>query len=120
VAEIDWDTCGGTAGYWVAAPARRRGIAAHAVVPLCKWSFSLPSLFQLVVQVRVGNVASGRFAEEAEIPYSALLVDSYHEADLDRPLDVKDWGQTTGRRPVTDSQSKCRRLPARGSQGRPL
>ena len=60
LAEIDWDTGVGTAGYWVAAPARRRGVAAQAVVLLCKWSFSLLSLSQLVLHMRIGNVASAR------------------------------------------------------------
>ena len=50
----------------------------------------------------------------------ALLVDFHHEADPDRPLDVKEWGQTTRRLSVTDSQSRGRRLSAGGSQGRPV
>ena len=69
LAEMDWDAGVGTAGYWVAAPARRRGVAAQAGVLLCKWSFSLLSLSQLVLHMMIGNVASSAIREEAGIPY---------------------------------------------------
>jgi RimJ/RimL family protein N-acetyltransferase len=66
----------GEVGYWVAAPARGRGIAARAVDVVCDWAFRLPRhrpLEQLELLHSVGNRASCRVAEKARFTFSAVL-----------------------------------------------
>lgn len=66
----------GGVGYWVAAPARGRGIASQALDTLCEWAFGLPRtprLVRLDLIHAVGNSASCRVAEKAGFPLSAVL-----------------------------------------------
>jgi RimJ/RimL family protein N-acetyltransferase len=66
----------GEVGYWVAASARGRGIAARAVGAVCEWAFGLPRqrpLERLELIHSVGNHASCRVAEKAGFAFSAVL-----------------------------------------------
>jgi RimJ/RimL family protein N-acetyltransferase len=66
----------GEVGYWVAAPARGRGIATRAVRAVCEWAFGLPGtrpLERLELIHAVGNQASCRVADKAGFTLSAVL-----------------------------------------------
>jgi RimJ/RimL family protein N-acetyltransferase len=63
-------------GYWVAAPARGRGVAPRALDAACEWAFSTidnPPLRRLELIHAVGNRASCRVAEKAGFTLSAVL-----------------------------------------------
>jgi RimJ/RimL family protein N-acetyltransferase len=62
---VDWTALVGTVGYWVAAGARGRGVARHALGLLSRWSFDRLGLARLQLDVVVGNEASCRVAEAA-------------------------------------------------------
>lgn len=51
-------------GFWVAAPARGRGIATTAVGSLCRWGFAALALARIEWLAAVGNAASRRVAEK--------------------------------------------------------
>jgi RimJ/RimL family protein N-acetyltransferase len=66
----------GEVGYWVAAPARGRGIAPRALTAVCEWAFGLPRsrpLERLDLIHSVGNHASCRVAVKAGFTLSAVL-----------------------------------------------
>ena len=66
----------GEVGYWVAAPARGRGIAPRALSAVCEWAFRLPRtrpLKKLELIHTVGNHASCRVADKAGFALSAVL-----------------------------------------------
>jgi RimJ/RimL family protein N-acetyltransferase len=52
-------------GYWVAAPARGRGVATRAIVQLCRWLFEEQGAIRISWHSVAGNVASRRVAESA-------------------------------------------------------
>jgi RimJ/RimL family protein N-acetyltransferase len=52
-------------GYWVAAPARGRGVATRAVRLLCAWAFAELPLARIQLHTLPGNEASERVAERA-------------------------------------------------------
>ncbi len=52
-------------GYWMAPPARGRGVATAAVRALCPWAFAEPGLDLIEWRCETGNVASRRVAEKA-------------------------------------------------------
>jgi RimJ/RimL family protein N-acetyltransferase len=66
----------GEVGYWVASPARGRGIAPRALSVVCQWAFRLPRarpLERLELIHAVGNQASCRVADKAGFALSAVL-----------------------------------------------
>jgi RimJ/RimL family protein N-acetyltransferase len=60
-------------GYWVAARARRRGIATHAVLLLARWAFDDLGIVRLQLTCGPDNVASQRVAECCGFTREALL-----------------------------------------------
>jgi RimJ/RimL family protein N-acetyltransferase len=73
---LDDAAVSGEVGYWTAAPARGRGIAARAVDAVCEWAFRLPRrrpLERLELLHSAGNHASCRVAEKAGFRFSAVL-----------------------------------------------
>jgi RimJ/RimL family protein N-acetyltransferase len=60
-------------GYWVAAPARGRGVAVRAVRLLCAWGFEARGLPRIQLHTLPGNVASERVAERAGFTREGLL-----------------------------------------------
>lgn len=72
----DAGTASAEVGYWVAAPARGRGVAPRAVDAVCAWAFDViqnPPLGRLELIHSVGNQASCRVAEKAGFLLSAVL-----------------------------------------------
>ena len=60
---IHWEDRRATIGYWVAAEARRRGVAHRAVWLLSDWAFQSLDLVRLQIIAEAENVASCRVAE---------------------------------------------------------
>jgi len=55
----------GELGYWVAAPARRRGVASAAAEAVVAWAFGPVGLHRVELHAAVDNLASRRVAERA-------------------------------------------------------
>jgi RimJ/RimL family protein N-acetyltransferase len=62
-----------SAGYWVAAHARGRGIATHAVLLLARWAFDELGIARLQITCGPDNAASQRVAAKAGFTREALL-----------------------------------------------
>ncbi len=70
------EAAAGEVGYWVAAPARGRGIAPRALDAVCVWAFRLPRtrpLERLELIHAVGNQASCRVADKTGFALSTVL-----------------------------------------------
>ena len=70
------EAASGEVGYWVASPARGRGIAPRALSAACEWAFRLPRtrpLERLELIHAVGNQPSCRVAEKAGFALSAVI-----------------------------------------------
>ena len=65
VLELDREPGYGELGYWMAAPARGRGIATRATLLLRDWSHRTLGLRRIEILPHVDNVASRRVAEKA-------------------------------------------------------
>jgi RimJ/RimL family protein N-acetyltransferase len=63
----------GEVGYWVAAPARGRGVAVRAVRLVCAWGFEARQLARIQLHTLPGNEASERVAERAGFTREGLL-----------------------------------------------
>jgi [ribosomal protein S5]-alanine N-acetyltransferase len=60
-------------GYWVAASARRRGVAQHALRLVSAWGLTLPDVHRLELYVEPWNEGSWRAAERASYTREGLL-----------------------------------------------
>src|SRR5215218_7767608 len=60
-------------GYWLAATARRRGVAVAAVDAACRWAFAALPVERIEVCHAVENTASGRVAAKAGFTCEARL-----------------------------------------------
>jgi RimJ/RimL family protein N-acetyltransferase len=69
-------------GYWVLAPARRRGLGSRAVALLARWAVSEAAVVRIEALVEPGNVASQRVVERAGFSREGLLR-AYLEPELD-------------------------------------
>jgi RimJ/RimL family protein N-acetyltransferase len=67
------DLRAGEVGYWVAADARRRGVATRAVRLLSDWAFAELGLDRIELLAEPGNEASQRVAEAAGFHRDRLL-----------------------------------------------
>jgi RimJ/RimL family protein N-acetyltransferase len=70
------DAASGEVGYWVASPARGRGIAPRALDAACEWAFRLPRrrpLDRLNLIHAVDNQASCRVADKTAFTLSTVL-----------------------------------------------
>jgi RimJ/RimL family protein N-acetyltransferase len=63
----------GELGYWLAAPARGRGVATRALRLLCGWAFERLLLARLQLHTLPGNEASERVAERAGFTREGVL-----------------------------------------------
>jgi RimJ/RimL family protein N-acetyltransferase len=63
----------GEVGYWLAAPARGRGVATRAVRLICAWAFETMPLARIQLHTLPGNEASERVAERAGFTREGLL-----------------------------------------------
>jgi RimJ/RimL family protein N-acetyltransferase len=68
-------------GYWTAAAARGRGVAAAAVDAACRWAFASLPVDRIEVCHAVENTASGRVAEKAGFTYEGHLRRSFRYGD---------------------------------------
>ena len=66
-------TASGGVGYWVATPARNRGVATAAVKLLSAWAFEALGLKRIELWTVPGNVASERVAERAGFKREGVL-----------------------------------------------
>jgi RimJ/RimL family protein N-acetyltransferase len=64
---------GAEVGYWVAAPARRRGVGRTAVGAVCRWGFAALELERITWLALVGNTGSRRLVERLGFRYEGLL-----------------------------------------------
>jgi RimJ/RimL family protein N-acetyltransferase len=71
--QIDWEDRLGSIGYWIAADARRRGVATRAVKVLAVWALEELRLGRVEIRARPENVASRRVAERAGFTREGLL-----------------------------------------------
>jgi RimJ/RimL family protein N-acetyltransferase len=62
---IDWERRAADVGYWVAASARRRGVATRALVLVAHWAFGVLGLERLELRPHRHNVASRAVARRA-------------------------------------------------------
>ena len=62
-----------SAGYWVAAPERGRGVGRHALGLLCRFAFAELGIERIEVWIEPGNVASLRVAEAVGFHREGLL-----------------------------------------------
>lgn len=82
----------GEVGYWVAAPARGRGVAPRAVQAICEWAFGssrFPALERLQLIHAVGNEASCRVAQKAGFALSTVLPAQPPEFPRDGHLHIR-------------------------------
>jgi RimJ/RimL family protein N-acetyltransferase len=83
---IDWDQRAADLGYWVAAPARGRGVATRAVELLAGWAFATLGIERLELRTNEGNAASQAVARRAGFaPTDTPLV---HRPECDHMPDV--------------------------------
>lgn len=78
---IDWDRKAADVGYWVAAGARRRGVASRALVLVTRWAFEVLGLERLELRPRRPNLASRAVARRAGFTRDARPVISRPECD---------------------------------------
>ena len=72
---IDWEQRAADIGYWVAAGARRRGIAGRALALITRWSFESLGLTRMEIRTQIDNRASQAVARRAGFsPVRAPLV----------------------------------------------
>jgi RimJ/RimL family protein N-acetyltransferase len=73
VGRLDWEHQRGEVFYWLAAPARGRGVAAAAVRIVTPWAFEVLNLARIEIIVDPGNDASQRVAEAAGYTREGVL-----------------------------------------------
>ena len=79
--EIDRDQAEGEVGYWTAAAARGRGIAARCTDAVCRWGFAELGLDRVQLFHAVENTASARVAAKAGFTLEGRLRRSYRYPD---------------------------------------
>jgi RimJ/RimL family protein N-acetyltransferase len=88
---IDWRRRIAQAGYWVAAWARRQGIATRALVLVTEWVFNEVGLVAIELVTQVGNVASERVAQKAGFQILGRDHDFQHPIASEQHFDVNRW-----------------------------
>jgi len=89
LSEFDWDFRTAQTGYWVAAPARRRGVASSALRAMTDWGFDRLNLSLVTLVTLLGNVASERVAENAHFDMVGEVTDYRHPHSPEDSLHVK-------------------------------
>jgi RimJ/RimL family protein N-acetyltransferase len=72
-AGIDWEDRRGSIGYWIAAHARRRGVATRAVTVLARWGFDELGFGRIEIKTEPGNAISQRVAQGAGFTREGVL-----------------------------------------------
>jgi RimJ/RimL family protein N-acetyltransferase len=88
---IDWKNRTAIAGYWVAAWARKEGVATKALALVTDWAFQCVGLQVVELQTMIGNRASERVAEKAGFDLVATVSDAEHPLTGDQRFNVKRW-----------------------------
>jgi RimJ/RimL family protein N-acetyltransferase len=70
---VDLDARRASVGYWLAAPARGRGVATRAVELLAGWTFSVLGVARLEITCAPDNLASQRVAERCGFTREGVL-----------------------------------------------
>lgn len=78
---IDLAQADASIGYWVAAPARGRAVAATAVDAVCRWAFGALDVDRIELCHAAENQASGRVAEKAGFSHEGRLRRSFRYGD---------------------------------------
>ena len=73
IGRLDWEQLVGEIFYWVAAAARRRGIATRAARLVAAWAFEELGLARIEITVDPANDASQRVAEAAGFTREGVL-----------------------------------------------
>jgi len=81
-------------GYWVAAPARGRGIATRAVELATDWAFASFDVDQLDLLTKLGNAASERVAQKAGYRYVADVRNVPGALSPTDRFDAKRWARS--------------------------
>jgi RimJ/RimL family protein N-acetyltransferase len=74
-------------GYWVAAPARGKGVCTRAVRLVSQWVLERPGMARLQLRADEQNVASNRVAQNAGFTREGVLRSSHYNRRLDRRVD---------------------------------
>jgi len=75
---LDLETGRCSAGYWVAAAERRRGVARRALMLLCAYAFAELDVKRIELWIEPGNAASLRVAESVGFSREGLLRSFMH------------------------------------------
>jgi RimJ/RimL family protein N-acetyltransferase len=88
---FDWTDRTATAGYWVAAHARRKGVATCALEMMCEWAFQTLDLSAVALYTLIGNRASERVAEKAGFLTTDVLEDYRHPSTPEVGVQATRW-----------------------------
>lgn len=88
---VDWDSRTAVAGYWVAAWARRRGVATAALGLVIGWSIETLGLQAVELTTMIGNRASERVAEKAGFRAVGRVHEWEHPGAPGSRFDVTVW-----------------------------
>ncbi len=78
---IDWERRAADVGYWVAAPARGRGVATRAVRLVATWAFTVLGLEHLDLRPHRDNIVSQAVARGAGFELAIEAVTRREECD---------------------------------------
>jgi RimJ/RimL family protein N-acetyltransferase len=93
---IDWDRRIVTAGYWVVARERGRGVATRALRLGTDWALGTIGLAAVELVTMVGNVASERVAHKAGFSVVEEIPRYEHRSTPGRVYRVKCWRREVG------------------------
>ena len=79
--QINREQDDGELGYWIASPARGRGLAGLAAEAVCRWGFGELGLHPIQLFHAVENVTSARVAEKAGFTCEGRLRQSHRYGD---------------------------------------
>jgi RimJ/RimL family protein N-acetyltransferase len=88
---IDWDLRAVTAGYWVVASERGRGVATRALCLGRDWALGTLGLATVELVTMVGNVTSQRVAQKAGFSLIEEIAKWEHRATPGRTYQVQRW-----------------------------
>jgi RimJ/RimL family protein N-acetyltransferase len=91
IGPVDWDRRKGTAGYWMAAGERCRGVATRALCLGTGWAFDTVGLTAMELVTMTGNVASERVAQKAGFHMGEEITGYEHPTAPGRRHHVTRW-----------------------------
>lgn len=94
IGRLDWQQRSAHAGYWIARPHRRRGIATTALTLGCDWLHRVAGVTRFDLVTMVGNRASERVAEKAGFDNGGIVHGHEFPEIPGRRFDVIQWALT--------------------------